>query len=263
MRIAIVGGGPAGVYFAILGEEGRGPGPRRHRLRAKSPRRHVRVRCCVLGRDARHVREAGSGKLSGDHRELCLLGRHRNPLQGRSCTASAATASAAARGRPCCDCCTIAHARSASSSNSRQEIDPDLAALADADLIVAATARTAASARRKARTLERRSIIARTSSRGWARRARSTRSLSSSRRPSTGSSSRTVTSTSPGDRPGSSKYRTTHSSAPASISSTRSSPHEGSRKFSRTNCKGIRFSSTGPRGGTFLASPTSAGSRGT
>ena len=63
-----------------------------------------------------------------------------------------------------------------------------------------------------------------TTSPGWARPSRSTPSTSSSARPSTASSSRTATSTSPAARPGSSRPIPRRSSAPASTRSTRPAP---------------------------------------
>ena len=52
MRIAIVGGGPGGLYFAILLEEA-DPAHEVVGLRAQRARRHVRLRRRVLRRDAR------------------------------------------------------------------------------------------------------------------------------------------------------------------------------------------------------------------
>src|SRR5690606_11244397 len=54
-----------------------------HRLRAQPRRRHVRLRRRVLRPVAGDVRGLRPTELQGDHRELRLLGRHRDPLQGR------------------------------------------------------------------------------------------------------------------------------------------------------------------------------------
>ena len=72
------------------------------------------------------------------------------------------------------------------------------------------------------------STCGRTSSSGWARPGRSTPSRSSSARPSTASSSRTAISISPGARPGSSNAIRRRSRAPVSTSSMSSNPRSSS-----------------------------------
>ena len=52
MRIACLGGGPAGLYFAISMKL-RDPGARRRRLRAQPARRHVRLGRRLLRPDGR------------------------------------------------------------------------------------------------------------------------------------------------------------------------------------------------------------------
>ena len=55
MKIAVIGGGPGGLYFSALAKQ-LDPEPRDHRLGAKRPRRHVRFRRRLLRRDARRDR---------------------------------------------------------------------------------------------------------------------------------------------------------------------------------------------------------------
>ena len=81
------------------------------------------------------------------------------------------------------------------------------------------------------------STCGRTSSPGWARPGRSTPSRSSSARPSTASSSRTAISISPGARPGSSNSIRRPSRAPVSTSSTSSKSRSSSKRSSPTSCR--------------------------
>ncbi len=80
MKVHIVGGGPAGLYFAILDEEGVAADAD-HGLRAQPAGRHLRLRRGVLRPDARDLPGIRPRELSADHRELRLLGRHRDPFQ--------------------------------------------------------------------------------------------------------------------------------------------------------------------------------------
>ena len=199
MKVDVIGGGPAGLYFAILAKKA-WPQMRHHRLRAQPAGRHVRLRRRVLRRDARDLREIRPRELPRDHGEFRLLGRHRDPFQGhgaphrrqrllRLLARDAAAAAAGARPR----------------ARRRAEIpDRDRSAtrIATPTWSSRPTASIRASARSTRTHSSRASICGRTSSPGWARRARSTPSRSSSARPSTASSSRTATSTSRANRPG-------------------------------------------------------------
>ena len=83
MKVAVLGGGPAGLYFAIsmkLQERrARGDG-----VRAQPRRRHVRLGRGAVRRDARQSRPQRPGQRRRDPRALRLLGRHRRGPQGRA-----------------------------------------------------------------------------------------------------------------------------------------------------------------------------------
>ena len=81
MKVHVIGGGPAGLYFAILMKKA-WPQTQHHGLRAQPAGRHLRLRRGVLRPDARHLRGLRPRELPRDHRPLRLLGRHRDPLQG-------------------------------------------------------------------------------------------------------------------------------------------------------------------------------------
>ena len=77
-------------------------------------------------------------ELPAHHPGIRLLGRHRDPLQGHACTASAATASAAARAARCCLILQERAARARREARaSAAEVD-DERRFADADLVVVA-----------------------------------------------------------------------------------------------------------------------------
>ena len=79
MRIAVIGGGPGGLYFAALAKQ-LGPAARDHRVGAQRRRRHVRVRRGLLRRDPRRHRARGRRDPPADGAGVRPLGRHRRPL---------------------------------------------------------------------------------------------------------------------------------------------------------------------------------------
>ena len=82
MRIAVVGGGPGGLYFAALVKQ---LDPR-HEITVwerNAARRHVRLRRRLLRRDARRHRARRRGDPRADGAAVRPLGRHRRPLRGR------------------------------------------------------------------------------------------------------------------------------------------------------------------------------------
>ena len=79
MKVHVIGGGPAGLYFAILMKKA-WPQRAHHRVRAQPAGRHLRLRRGVLRPDARHLRGLRPRELPRHHRPLRLLGRHRDPF---------------------------------------------------------------------------------------------------------------------------------------------------------------------------------------
>ena len=82
MRVDVIGGGPAGLYFAILMKASR-PDAAVEVVERNRRRRHLRLRRRVLRRDARQLRGSADRRATREIRgELRLLGRHRDLLQG-------------------------------------------------------------------------------------------------------------------------------------------------------------------------------------
>ena len=213
MKVAIIGGGPAGLYSAILLKKQR-PEADDHGLRAQPRRRYLRLRRGVFGCDARQFREIRSAELSPDHAGIRLLGRYRRalPRHGASRRRQRLLRLLAPPAAP-----DLAGAR----ARTRRQAD-----LRDRDRRrVALCRRRSRGARRRhqqplPREIRRRisspkSTCAPTCSPGWVRPGRSMPSPSSSRRRSGDRSSRMPINMKSGDRPGFSRPIPRPSSAPA------------------------------------------------
>ena len=81
MRIAVLGGGPGGLYFAALAKQ-LDARHDDHRLGAQRRRRHVRLRRGVLRRDPGRHRARRHRDLPGHAPRVRPLGRHRRALPG-------------------------------------------------------------------------------------------------------------------------------------------------------------------------------------
>ena len=79
MKIACLGGGPAGLYFAISMKL-RDARARHHRVRAQQAGRHVRLGRGAVRRDLRQHRRERSAERRRDPPPFRLLGRHRGAL---------------------------------------------------------------------------------------------------------------------------------------------------------------------------------------
>ena len=79
MRVACLGGGPAGLYFAIAMKL-RDPAPRGRRRRAQPALRHLRLGRGAVRRDAGQPEDARPRERRSDPPRVRLLGRHRRLL---------------------------------------------------------------------------------------------------------------------------------------------------------------------------------------
>ena len=204
MKVHVIGGGPAGLYFAILMKKA-WPATRITVFERNRPDDTFGFGVVFSDQTLDTFESLRPRELSRHHRPLRLLGRHRDPfprhdaphrrqrllrLLARDAAEDPRPARALARRRD-----QVPDAKSRRSTpRSAMPISwwwP--------------TASIRACARPSPTSSSRTSTCGRTSSPGWARRGRSMPSPSSSARPSTASSSPTATSTSRGARPGSSR----------------------------------------------------------
>ena len=206
MRVACLGGGPAGLYFAIAMKL-RDPRPRHRRGRAQPALRHLRLGRGAVRRDAGQPRSRRPRQRRGDPPRVRLLGRHRRVLPRhrhalvgarllRHRPQAAAQYPAGPRAR--------ARRRAAVRDRDRQpralsRLRPDRGG----------RRRQLQGAQRAGACLQARHRRARLPSTSGSARTRSstTPSPSSSRRPSTAGSGRTPTSSMPTRRPSSSNAR--------------------------------------------------------
>ena len=222
MKIACIGGGPAGLYFAISMKL-RDPAHEIDGVRAQRARRHLRLGRRLLRPDGRQPARPTTRRLGADHRRrVRALGRHRRPhsaarritsgghgfigigrkrlLEHPAGPRARARRRAALRGRVRSRRSEVARLRPRHRHRRRQLALP----------------------RRLRRRVRRRHRRARaTSSSGSARARCSTPSPSPSRRPSTAGSRRTPTASRPTARPSSSNAPRRPGAASASTGWTR------------------------------------------
>ena len=137
MKIACIGGGPAGSLLRHLDEAG-GPDARGDGLRAQSRGRHLRLRGGLFRRDAGEPARGRSRRRTPRiSRQLRPLGRHRRPLSRARCCAHRATVSAAWDAGSCSRSCKTARWSSAWSSASSTDVATSQWN-GDADLVIAA-----------------------------------------------------------------------------------------------------------------------------
>ena len=100
MKVAVLGGGPAGLYFSLLLKKA-DPAHEVTLLERNRPGRHVRVGRRLLRPDARELPGRRPGDVPGDHGQLRPLGRHRRPRPRGGRSPPAATASPASPASSC------------------------------------------------------------------------------------------------------------------------------------------------------------------
>ena len=216
MKIACIGGGPAGLYFAISMKL-RDPRARDRDIRAQRAGRHLRLGRRLLRPDRREHHRATTRVSAQDHRRrVRALGRHRRPLPRRDDHLGRPRLH---RHRP------QAPARNPAGPRARARRRAALRCRVRSGRPEVARLRSRHRLRRHQLALPRRAAAKRseltstsapTSSCGSARRRCSTPSPSRSRRPSTAGSGRTPTASRPTARPSSSNVRKRPGAASAS-----------------------------------------------
>ena len=217
MKVHVIGGGPAGLYFAILMKKA-WPQRRITVFERNRPDDTFGFGVVFSDQTLDTLRGLRPRELPRHHRPLRLLGRHRDPFQ--------AAPTHRIGGNGFCGCSRVDAAARSCGRRARAlgveikfqtEIRRSIRAIRRGRSGRRGRRHQFAHPRRPSPTSSSRaSTCGRTSSPGWARPGRSTPSRSSSARPSTASSSRTATSTSRGARPGSSRPTRRPSRAPAS-----------------------------------------------
>ena len=137
MRITCIGGGPAGLYFALLMKQ-QNPAHEVTRDRAQPRRRHLRLGRGVLRPDAgQRCAQADAKTRRADPRVPSTTGTTSTCTSRARTCAPAATASAASAASACSTSCRTAATNWASSCGSRptcpttRDIDADLVIAAD------------------------------------------------------------------------------------------------------------------------------------